>query len=232
MSERLPLFVLDTVLFPGVVLPLHVFEPRYRQLMTHLLEQPEPRELGVLGVCRSGDPQDVGSQLQRVGCIAALRRFKRHDNGSSDVVVVGTERFRMLELADTEDLYFVGEVERPDAGSEPVADPDPETQLVGNVARMLTAGYLKEISALRERSELETETLDLDLDPEPDALSWLIASATVLTRTEAQSLLEIDSAVARLRAEIAILRREIGLIAQFRCLPVSAFELGALPGEN
>lgn len=232
MSERLPLFVLDTVLFPGVVLPLHVFEPRYRQLMTHLLERPEPRELGILGVRRSGDPKDVESQLQRVGCIAALRRFKLHDNGSSDVVVVGTERFRMLELADTEDLYFVGEVERPDAGSEPATepDPDPETQLVGNVARMLTAGYLKEISALRERTELEIESVDLD--PEPDALSWLIASATVLTRTEAQGLLEIDSAVARLRAEIAILRREIGLIAQFRCLPVNAFELGALPGDN
>lgn len=230
MSERLPLFVLDTVLFPGVVLPLHVFEPRYRQLVTHLLEQPEPRELGILGVRRSGDPQDVESQLQRVGCIAALRRFKLHDNGSSDVVVVGTERFRMLELADTDDLYFVGEVDRPDGGSGPAADASPETQLVTNVARMLTAGYLKEISSLRERPELEINSVDLD--PEPDALSWLIASATVLTRMEAQSLLEIDSPVTRLRTEIAILRREIGLVAQFRCLPVNAFELGALPGEN
>ena len=59
MSESLPMFPLSTVLFPGMRLPLHIFEPRYRQLVADLLEEPEPRRFGVIAI-RKGKETGVG----------------------------------------------------------------------------------------------------------------------------------------------------------------------------
>jgi Lon protease-like protein len=60
MSERLPLFPLGTVLFPGLVLPLHIFEERYRQLVHELLDGPEPRRFGVIAIRKGRETGDRG----------------------------------------------------------------------------------------------------------------------------------------------------------------------------
>ena len=73
MSEMLPLFPLSAVLFPGMRLPLHIFEERYRVLVTDLLAKPEPRRFGVIAI-RNG--REVGADgvtaLHEVGCVAAV----------------------------------------------------------------------------------------------------------------------------------------------------------------
>src|SRR6202020_2166961 len=95
MSARLPLFPLGTVLFPGLLLPLHIFEERYRQLVRDLLSEPEPRQFGVIAI-RKGRETGIDGvhSLYPIGCIAALRRVERLEDGRFDLVTVGTQRVR------------------------------------------------------------------------------------------------------------------------------------------
>src|ERR1700685_2667026 len=111
MAELLPLFPLGTVLYPGMVLPLHIFEERYRQLVQDLLERPEPRRFGVIAIRKGRETGIEGVQsLYDVGCTAVLRRAERHDDGRFDIVTVGTQRFRLTRL-DESRPYLQGEVE-------------------------------------------------------------------------------------------------------------------------
>src|SRR6266702_1617989 len=111
MSETLPLFPLGTVLYPGLLLPLHIFEERYRQLMGDLLDGSRPQRFGVIAI-REGRETGVGgvAALYEIGCIAALRRVNKLDDGRFDVVTAGTQRFRLLKL-DESRLYLQGEVD-------------------------------------------------------------------------------------------------------------------------
>ena len=92
MTSALPLFPLGTVLFPGLVLPLHVFEERYRSLVRDLMALPtgSPREFGVVAI-RRGWEVDSGSPitLYDVGCTAAVREITEHEDGKFDLVTVG-----------------------------------------------------------------------------------------------------------------------------------------------
>src|SRR5215475_12355791 len=111
MSKRLPLFPLGSVLFPGLVLPLHIFEPRYRQLVEDLLAGPEPREFGVIAI-RRGRETGIGgvSALYETGCTAVLRQVDRVEDGTFNLVTVGGQRFRLGELAEPA-TYLSGAVE-------------------------------------------------------------------------------------------------------------------------
>ena len=111
MSETLPLFPLGTVLYPGLLLPLHIFEERYRQLVRDLLDGPEPRRFGVIAIRKGRETGVDGiSALHEIGCTATLRRVAEHDDGRFDLVTVGTQRFRLTSLDDSRP-YLQGEVE-------------------------------------------------------------------------------------------------------------------------
>src|SRR5215467_12101683 len=111
MSEVLPLFPLGAVLYPGMLMPLHIFEDRYRQLIRDLLAGPEPRRFGVIAI-RKGRETGIDGvhSLYEIGCTAALRRVDRLDDGRFDIVTVGAQRFRLLGL-DESQPYLQGEVE-------------------------------------------------------------------------------------------------------------------------
>jgi Lon protease-like protein len=118
MSELLPLFPLGTVLFPGMTLPLRVFEERYRQMVADLLAKPEAaREFGVVAIRKgrevatdSAPDSDSAPELHEIGCVARLRESTRHPDGRFDLVAIGTRRFRLLRTDDSLP-YYQGEVE-------------------------------------------------------------------------------------------------------------------------
>src|SRR6185369_8397924 len=99
MGEMLPLFLLGAVLYPGMLLPLHSCEERYRQLVGDLLDGAEARRRGVIPM-RKG--REIGidgvHSLYALGCTATVRRVERHEDGRFDIVTVGTQRFRLLGL--------------------------------------------------------------------------------------------------------------------------------------
>jgi ATP-dependent Lon protease len=93
--ERIPLFPLNVVLFPGEQLPLHIFEPRYRHMVRECLDTKSP--FGMLLALPDG--------VVRVGCTAEiLEVIKRYEDGRMDIVTVGRDPFRVVELFSNDPL--------------------------------------------------------------------------------------------------------------------------------
>jgi Lon protease-like protein len=203
MAELLPLFPLGTVLYPGMLLPLHIFEERYRQLVRDLLERPEPRQFGVIAI-REGRETGIDGvrSLYPVGCIATLRRVERLPDGRFDVVTAGTERFRLNTLDLQTRPYLQGEIEP--LGAE-TADEAAAVPLVGAVL----AAFRSYLGALTEQGGATVEIEDLPT--EPVLLSLVVAAAMVVDLPEHQALLEADT-MARLAAERVLLSRETAML--------------------
>jgi Lon protease-like protein len=117
MGELIPLFPLGTPLFPGVVLPLQIFEPRYRRLMHDLLALPEAgdrRFFGVVAIRQGWEVEEIApaQALYDIGCTARVQAVRPQPDGGFRVVTVGGERFRLLDVVVGEDPpYLQAEVE-------------------------------------------------------------------------------------------------------------------------
>jgi uncharacterized protein len=203
MSIRLPLFPLGSVLYPGLVLPLHIFEDRYRQLVADLLAGPEPRQFGVIAI-RQGREVGPGAvtALYETGCTAVLRRADKHPDGRFDLVTVGTDRFRLVKLADPAP-YFSGDVE---LLGEHVGDADAAAAAVPALQRQFHA-YLE---LLTERGGAQITISELP--DEPVLLSYLVAAVVVVNLPVKQQLLEEPDALRRLAAERSLLADEISMM--------------------
>ena len=210
MSESLPLFPLGTVLFPGLLLPLHIFEERYRQLVRDLLAGPGPRRFGVVAIRKGRETGIDGIPgLYRVGCTATLRQVTQHDDGRFDLVTAGTQRFRLDELDDSKP-YLQGGVDllREDTGDEAAAE---------RAARAVQAAFHGYLSALAVHGA--TQVSIPNLPDEPVALSYLIAASMIIDLSEKQVLLAEPDAASRLAAERALLTRETSMLRSLTSTP-------------
>ncbi len=220
MPEPLPLFPLGTVLFPGLVLPLHVFEERYRTLVAELLEQPEARRR--FGVVAIREGREVGpdgvAALHEVGCTARVRRIEPHPDGRFDLVTVGGELFRLTGLRRSRP-YLVGEVEwLPDE----LGPPD-EAGLLAAAVRRALAGYA---AALGEAGGTSVQLPELPDDPL--LLGHLVAATVQVDLAERQALLAQPDGCTRLARELSLLRRETELLRVLRALPAPELARTAL----
>jgi uncharacterized protein len=203
MGTMLPLFPLGAVLYPGMLLPLHVFEERYRQLVRDLLDGPEPRRFGVIAI-RKGRETGVDGvhSLYEVGCTATLRRVDRHEDGRFDIVAVGTRRFRLLTL-DQGKPYLQGEVEM--LAEEP-ADP----AAAGPAVRVIQAAFREYLDAL---TEWGGATVRLEEMPEePELLSFIVAAAMIIDLPERQAMLAEPDTLRRLALQRVLLSRETAML--------------------
>jgi uncharacterized protein len=210
MGETLPLFPLGAVLFPGLVLPLHIFEERYKQLVRDVLDLPEPRRFGVIAI-RYGRETGIDgvSALYEVGCTATVREVAEADNGQFDIVTVGTDRFRLRRLDDPQP-YWTGEVEMLD---EPVGDEGTAMLVAGAVQR----GFRAYLNVLADRGAAMISVPDLP--DEPVLLSYLVAASMIIELGDKQSLLTQPDAVSRLAAERAMLAKETAIVRELRSTP-------------
>ncbi len=211
MPDRLPLFPLGVVLLPGLLLPLHVFEERYRVLVRELLELPEQqRRFGVVAI-RQGREVDADgvTALHEVGCVAQLRQVQRHDDGRFDLLTVGATRFRLAGL-ETSGPYLSGRVEwLPDE-----LGPGAEAPLLDRAVRAAFRDYL---TALAEAGGNHVEAPEL-----PDdglVLGYVVAATVVVDLEVRQALLAEPDGTARLRAELRLLRREATLLRALTATP-------------
>ena len=207
----LPLFPLGTVLFPGLVLPLHVFEERYRQLVRDLVALPEQeRRFGVVCI-REG--REVGADgvraLYEVGCTARLTRVTPYPDGRYDLVTVGSELFHLDEL-HTDRPYLTGTVTwREDARGD-----EGELRALAPAVEQAFLGY---VEALAQASGSEISVPELPDDPQ--ALGHLVGATMALDLADRQELLEQPDGVARLRRGLSLLRREAGVLTALRAVP-------------
>jgi len=199
----LPLFPLGAVLYPGMLLPLHIFEERYRKLVRDLLDGPEPRRFGVIAIRKGRETGVEGVQsLYEIGCTATLRRVEEHEDGRFNLVTVGTQRFRLLALDQTLP-YLQGEIEML---AEEVVDQAAAAPAVRAV-QVAFRGYL---DALTEWGGASVKVENLPA--EPVLLSFIVAAAMVIDLPDRQALLDEPDALRRLAAERAMLSRETAML--------------------
>ena len=210
MSETLPLFPLGTVLYPGLLLPLHVFEERYRQLVRDLLAGPEPRTFGVIAIREGRETGPNGIlTLHEVGCTATVRQVTELDDGRYDLVTVGTQRFLLTGTDDTKP-YLQGQVEllAEDTGDESGAV---------LAARSVQDAFRTYLGALAERGVTQVSAPELPDDP--ILLSYLVAASMVIDLRDKQALLAEPDALHRLVTERMLLSRETTMLRTLTATP-------------
>ncbi|MEP9365534.1 LON peptidase substrate-binding domain-containing protein [Nocardioides sp. CN2-186] len=211
VDETLPMFPLNTVLFPGVSVPLTVFEDRYRALVHHLLriEDPIDRVFGSVGIREGYEVGDHGAQsLYRVGCRVQLTEVEAHPDGTFDVVAVGIERIQ-LDRLDTTGTFPVGHITaRPD-----IESPVPESVL--ERARIAFTAYRAALADIR------SDPYSGALPRDPTYLSWTLAAVAPLPLPERQALLEAEDASERLILVTDLLRSELRAMNVIPSLPAT-----------
>ncbi|MPZ82901.1 MAG: peptidase [Actinophytocola sp.] len=217
MPETIPLFPLQTVLLPGTPLPLHIFEPRYRQLTVDLITGTLPhKRFGVIALVPSHEAEVTScDQLQAVGCAAVLRQAKRLPDGRFDIVSFGDQRFRLLAVDSSSAPYLLGAIEWvPDTpavipGQRDVSD------TIGSLAGAARAAYRRYCQAAWQQGDW-TEPAE---DAEIEQLSHLLATDCLLPQEDRQRLLEETRPLHRLRLVGRMLNREAGIVAALRAVP-------------
>ncbi len=211
MSETLPLFPLGTVLYPGLLLPLHIFEDRYRQLVRDLRAGPEPRRFGVIAI-REGRETGVNgvSALYGVGCTATLRRVSELEDGRFDLITVGSQRFRLASELDESQPYLRADVDLLD---EDTGD-EAEARLAAQAVQRGFRAYLDALAA-----QGMTQISVPDLPDEPVVLSYLVAASVIADLSDKQALLAEPDALSRLTAERAMLSREAAMLRSLTSTP-------------
>ena len=208
----MPLFPLGTVLFPGLVLPLHIFEERYRQLVRDLLDEPEPQEFGVIAI-RKGRETGVNgvSALHEIGCTARLRRVEQHEDGRCDLVTVGTQRFRLLGL-DHSRPYLRGAI-------EPLTEETGDEAAAALAVQAVQRTFREYLDALATRGAARISVPDLP--DEPVLLSYLVAASMIVDLGDRQILLAEPDAAGRLAAERTLLARETRILRTLTSTPAT-----------
>ena len=268
MGELIPLFPLGTPLFPGVVLPLQIFEPRYRQLVHDLLAIPEAgdrRFFGVVAIRQGWEVEAIApaEALYDIGCSARVQAVRPQSDGGFRVVTVGGERFRLLDVVVGEDPpYLQGEIEwldeeemaeeaagdvegmagpprlavpgLPDRGTEDVVAEVARGSLglLSRTVRDLFSRYVAEVADLGAGDigpavDAETAVLLHAVGGDPTALSYLVASAALLTCEDRQALLAESATRRRLAAESRLLRRELTLLQTLGAVPLPLQQFAA-----
>ena len=239
---ELPLFPLNTVLCPGIALPLHIFEERYRELVRHCIDSSSP-----FGIVLIREGREVGTgaiSFTGIGTVAEIRDAGRYEDGQYDLLVVGTRRFEIRRVLSGRRPYLMAEV---DVLDEDVGD---ETS-AHRLAMTATRRFVTYLELLQPRSGETAEEIDVrvevetdddepsgeepptageagaiggepgDTEPgrrrvtipdDPTVLSYLLSGIVQVEAPRRQALLEMATTEARLRVLLRLIDRETFLL--------------------
>ncbi len=206
-----PLFPLRTVLVPGLVLPLHIFEPRYRLMIRTLAQAPEDeRGFGIVAMRPGAHERDGLSGVYELGTMARITEVQELPDGRYDIVTVGARRFS-IDALDHDLPYTQAQVS---LHAEPLGDEAHTTELAHEAIRLLRA-YREVIAAW---GVIQMAPID-HLPDDPVVLSYLISAAIVTDLPQRQALLGIADAESRLAGVCEVLRREIEVMGALPSMP-------------
>ncbi len=205
--KMLPIFPLNTVLMPHQLMPLHIFENRYRRLMADLLVLPESEQrFGIVSIVKGSETNGDFPQLAEIGTTAVLRKTTANSDGTFEITVIGGERFDIKSISVSKAPYLIGEVKsRQDT-------PTNFDKATITLAQEKCIDFMMMIDA-------DNDNASRSLPDEPSALSFLIAGLLPLTSIEQQGLLNIDDANLRLKAVMKIINRETILMQEIPSVP-------------
>ncbi len=203
MAELLPLFPLTTVLFPEMLLPLHIFEPRYRLLVRRCMDGDRP--FGVV-LIRSGQEGSPTAESHTIGTEAKIMAFSPLSDGRSYIVVRGGRRFAVEHADPDAEPYLVGRVRYLD-----------EQEGTGALARAAVAveaygQYIVAVMAVTDDARGDRAIVDELGTVPPREAAYRIAASLAVDATERQRLLALPTDAERLDAEKNLLERETTLL--------------------
>jgi Lon protease-like protein len=191
-----PLFPLpDLVLFPGLVLPLYVFEQRYRDLLADVRQSKEP--FGIVRILEAGgeDPsKPFQDRIAKVGTLAHLRSVTDHDDGTASIVVVGGERFRILDF-DISRSYLSAAIQE-----DPLPEGPGEQDMTAALSRRLLDGLLSARAT-------DAEAIRDHAPQEPLLLASFAATLLPLSGDQREQALDTIDLLDRLETLISFLPR-------------------------
>ena len=185
--QELPLFPLPVVLFPGVPLPLHIFEPRYRQM---LLDIRLAKNLFGLSYFDPTTSENEVPPKGHVGCVAEVTETQTFPDGRSNILTIGVIRYRIEAYVERGDPYLVAQVSY-------FEDEDEDEELLAAPAREVAETFTRIAQAVRTIND-ERATLPDISDTEPQRLSFLVAAAMEIDAEVKQEMLELRSTSERL----------------------------------
>jgi len=203
LESDLPLFPLNTVLFPQARLPLHIFEPRYHEMIDRCLQ--EDLAFGV-ALIKEGSEVGAAATPHEIGTLARIVDVARLADGRMNIVVTGIMRFKLIAQS-TAHPYLSGRI---------VLLPDENVNLkqVERVAQRAARLFQEYASAFRSvlETEADEEKERLQLPKDPTVLSYSIAASLPISMSDKQELLAAPTTSQRLRREAAFLERELQLL--------------------
>ncbi len=185
--RELPLFPLPLVLFPGVPLPLHIFEPRYRQMLADVRAD---NSLFGLSYFDASELASDRPPAGHVGCAAEVIEVQPMPDGRSNILTLGLIRYRVESYVERGDPYYVGRVEF-------FEDREEDAELLAARARDVSQLFMRIARAVRAINDERARLPELP-ESEPEQLSFLVAAAMELDMEVKQELLEMRSGIERL----------------------------------
>ncbi len=193
-TRPLPLFPLGMVLYPGVAMPLHLFEPRYRQLLIDVQEG--DRRFGI--ICAMPGVDERALPAGRMGCVAEITEAETLEDGRSNILVIGRERFALESFVDVPAPYHVANVSVVE--DEPVGSP----VAMAVASDEVIANFRKVVRAVLTLNDDDSAPPDLPEDG--SQIAYSVAAMIDVDLAERQAILQERSAIARLQRIDTLLR--------------------------
>ena len=196
--RELPVFPLSVVLFPGVPLPLHIFEPRYRQMIEDI--SVSNKMFGVAyfdATTFEADKPPVG----HIGSVAEITELQALPDGRSNILTVGVIRYRIEEYIDRGDPYLVARISY-------FEDEEEDLSLLKESSHEVADTFTRIAQAVRTINDERTVLPDIS-DTEPERLSFLVSAAMEIEADVKQELLELRLTSERLTRLRGMLNRAV-----------------------
>ena len=196
--SELPLFPLPIVLFPGVPLPLHIFESRYQRMLADIRARDSLFGLSYFDTSESAvDRPAVG----HVGCVAEVTEVQPLPEGRSNILSVGLIRYHLDSYVESGDPYLVGRVSF-------FEDEEEDASYLEQRAEQVSKLFMRIARAVRTINDERASLPDLP-PTEPERLSFLVAAAMELDTDVKLELLELRSTSERLKRLRDLLARAV-----------------------
>ncbi len=195
---ELPIFPLTVVLFPGVPLPLHIFEPRYRQMLSDI--RAGNNLFGLSYFDASASEKEI-PPAGHIGCVAEVTESQPLPDGRSNILTIGLIRYRIEEYVEREDPYLVARVSF-------FEDEDEDDKSLRESSREVAESFTRIARAVRTINDERASLPDIS-ETEPQRLSFLVAAAMEVDSDVKMELLELRSTSERLRRLREMLTRAL-----------------------
>lgn len=201
--KTLPLFPLPLVMLPNELLPLHIFEDRYRQMLKDVEDQ--GKFFGVI-LYEPHEAFDERPALGTVGCLAEIRESETHEDGRSNILTLGIVRFRLIDYIDTAEPYLVGDVAFFEDDSDDDESLNPLADKVFSLFERMAKAAFKMSGNRGHLPEIQRT--------DPEALSFLITAAFNFENDKKYGLLKTTSTIERLSELKKVLDQAVGQIEE------------------